>query len=366
MSSRVRRSTVMLSIVALVGIGAALVPTAAGAVAVGDEAAFRLAWENAATTQVDLTADITLTCPDGASDRNSATPITLDGNGFSITQSCASQRVLGATGGGAVELRNLTITGGSAPGDAGGGLYADTPLTITNSTFSGNSSDNGGALYATGTTTITSSTFRDNSAVAGFGNGGAIQIASTGSLTVINSTISNNTATNAGGGITTAGAPVTLVYATVVDNTGSSGANLEMGGSGDSKGTLTSFGSVVALPRGGGTNCAEVTTSSDGYNVSDDASCGFTAGTDLQGSGDPGLGQLAANGGPTQTRLPGAGSPLLDRIPASACQSGVAVGIAQDQRGLTRPGAAGCDVGSVEVQPPPPADPAVVTPTFTG
>jgi hypothetical protein len=57
-------------------------------------------------------------------------------------------------------------------------------------------------------------------------------------------------------------------------------------------------------------------TVSNGYNFSDDASCGFTSGTDLQNAGDPGLGPLAANGGPTLTRSPLPGSPLIDAIPA--------------------------------------------------
>jgi hypothetical protein len=115
---------------------------------------------------------------------------------------------------------------------------------------------------------------------------------------------------------------------------------------------VTSFGSVVALPRGGSANCDlnGTTTTSNGYNFSDDASCGFTAATDKQNAGDPGLGPLANNGGPTQTRLPQTGSPLIDAIPIGSCQADRASGITTDQRGVSRPQGPGCDIGAVEVQ----------------
>lgn len=47
-------------------------------------------------------------------------------------------------------------------------------------------------------------------------------------------------------------------------------------------------------------------TTSQGYNFSDDASCGFTntALGDKQNAGSPLLNALAANGGPTETMLP--------------------------------------------------------------
>jgi hypothetical protein len=151
---------------------------------------------------------------------------------------------------------------------------------------------------------------------------------------------------------------VTLVYATVVGNTApsGSGSNLDVG-------SLTSFGSVVALPQGGGTNCHDQgPTTSNGFNFSDDASCGFTAATDKQNAGDPGLGALANNGGPTQTRLPQPGSPLIDAIPVASCQADGASGITTDQRGVTRPQGAACDIGAVEVEQAAPAPPAPPSP----
>jgi hypothetical protein len=59
-------------------------------------------------------------------------------------------------------------------------------------------------------------------------------------------------------------------------------------------------------------------------------------------SGDPILGALRDNGGPTQTQALGAGSAAIDR--GAACA-------ATDQRGITRPDAA-CDIGAYEFTAP--------------
>lgn len=113
-------------------------------------------------------------------------------------------------------------------------------------------------------------------------------------------------------------------------------------------------------------------THSNGSNWDDDASCLFGAGPgDHSNGGDPQLGSLANNGGPTQTQPPLTGSPLIDAIPDSACQTApLATGIATDQRGLPRPSPAGgaCDIGAVEIQVVASVVPipVVITPRFTG
>jgi hypothetical protein len=141
-------------------------------------------------------------------------------------------------------------------------------------------------------------------------------------------------------------ADLTLIYSTVVDNSATVGANVFVHQS--SFIFRNSFGSVVALPQGGGDNCGfqgTPATTSSGYNFSDDDSCNFTEPTDNVADGnDPMLGALADNGGPTQTMLPQPGSPLIDAIqPISECQVDV------DQRGVPRPQIKGCDTGAVEV-----------------
>jgi hypothetical protein len=206
----------------------------------------------------------------------------------------------------------------------------------------------------------------------------------TSSATFENSTITGNT--QAFGSAINIDGSLTLNYVDVVDNTnegepetqgtGGRGAGAQFVGDDNAANitaeTLESFGSVVTEPNGG-PNCESIETpTDDGYNYSDDVSCGFDDSTSNAATGnDPMLGALADNGGPTQTLLPLTGSPLLDAIPTAVCTD---VGILVDQRGITRPQGTGCDVGAVEVEvvpppePPPAAVPAavVITPRFTG
>ncbi len=108
--------------------------------------------------------------------------LTIDGAGRSITIS----------GGGAVQvminlstltLNALTIAHGRCDGSlfcstGGAGVYSQGgTLTVTNSTFSGNTADSlgGGAIRGIGTLTIRNSTFSGNSSPSSFG--GAIAVA---------------------------------------------------------------------------------------------------------------------------------------------------------------------------------------------
>ncbi len=178
-------------------------------------------------------------------------------------------------------------------------------------------------------------------------------------VTIVDSTITGNHAVT-GGGIFTTG-PLTLVYATFADNFATAFANLDAS-------TLNSFGSVVAVPQGGGINCLVGTTNSSGYNYEEGlGDCGFGSGPgDVTNGPSPQPGPLADNGGPTQTMAPQAGSRLADAIPVGACQADGAAGVSTDQRGVARPQGVGCDVGAVEVQVSTPAPVVVTTPRFTG
>jgi hypothetical protein len=77
-------------------------------------------------------------------------------------------------------------------------------LTITNSTFSGNSAGAGGAIYNTGTATVSSSTFYGNSADPTSDAGGGAIFNDYGTATVSNSSFSGNSA-SMGGAISNCG-----------------------------------------------------------------------------------------------------------------------------------------------------------------
>jgi hypothetical protein len=375
-----RALSVLAGPAAAVLAGGALVlatPGVASATAVTTEAEFTTAWEANGTSSIELSNDITLTCDSGAPFRNSATGIVIEGNGFTLRQTCPDSQVMSSHGTGAVTFRNLTVTGGDASGATpGGAILAFGDLTVEHSTITDNHAEfSGGALTGNGTITVIDSTVSNNTTG---GNGGGIAGNNLDSaVVVINSTITGNAVTSEGiGGGGIAAADLTLIYSTVVDNSATVGANVFIHQT--TNVFRNSFGSVVARPAGGGENCGfqggkDVTSS--GFNFSDDASCLFAADTDRQDAGDPMLGALGANGGPTLTMLPQAGSPLVDAIPVEQCQADGAAGIATDQRGVTRPQGGGCDVGAVEVAgtvvppvtPPvtPPA-PIVEAPRFTG
>jgi hypothetical protein len=384
----VRRSSIrpLLAVAALAAAGlVALTASPASAVTVSDEAELRAAYADVNETVIDLANDIDLTdCGAGDLERNSATPVTVDGHGFTITQTCPNERVIASSGAGGLTLVAVVITGGNAVGNGGGGVFVtgNGPLTIIGSTITGNSapatggggvngaeievidstiSDNdaadfGGAINGQNVTLV-NSTITGNTSAGRAGGVGAADIS------LVNSTVTGNTAESApgGGGLFAFG--VDLISSTVVDNTAPTSANIyaETG--------LTSAGSVVALPQGGGENCGGGgINSSNGFNFTDDDSCGLSDSTDTE-DGDPGLAPLADNGGPTETRSP-EGGPLVDAIPAADCQ------LSNDQRGVSRPQGPGCDIGAVEVEvavvppPPPPTDPGTgpipATPAFTG
>jgi hypothetical protein len=102
--------------------------------------------------------------------------------------------------GAGMTVSNSTFIGNSALYGGGAIFVGGGPLTVTNSTFSGNTSDTGGAIYSYGGT-IANSTFNGNSATNGTsGLGGAIESVS-GSLVANNDIFSNNTALQYGAGI---------------------------------------------------------------------------------------------------------------------------------------------------------------------
>jgi predicted outer membrane repeat protein len=292
-------------------------------------------------------------------------------------------------------ISNSTFTdnhaGLAATRDGGAIQTSEGDFTITDSTFSGNTStrDGGAIRSAVSNFTISNSTFSLNAGEGGGGDGGAIQV-SEGSFTISNSTFDRNATPDDGGAIRVAEGAITATNSTFTGNSaGEEGGALRtfsaspvaltyvtMSGNGAPIGAtvhgeqtpLVAYGSVLADPVGGA-NCEDVLTTSNGYNFSTDAACDFTGTGDTEDGPDPQLGALGDNGGPTPTMLPALTSPLVDAIPLAACEPGVTA----DQRGLPRPadadddGVEACDIGAVELQPaPPPPEPIVLVPTFTG
>jgi hypothetical protein len=275
----------------------------------------------------------------------------------------------------------LTITDCTISGNTAGGIFNNGTLTITDSTITGNTGTSGGGIYSnSGTVSITDSTISNNSAnSSGFAQGGGIY--NPGALvTITDSTISNNSASSSdfagGGGIWSGGIPisinccpfdrissvghfgepgsVTITDSTISNNSVSgSGGNAVGGGIGQGASILVGA-TIVAANTVDGTlqNCFGFPLSSVGYNLTDDSdggACGFTQGSDKVNVA-PDLGPLAANGGTILTRLPAVNSPAVGVIPAPLSFNGMAVcgPGAVDQRGLPRLDPP-CTIGAVEV-----------------
>src|SRR5262245_22330821 len=105
---------------------------------------------------------------------------------------------------GALTLTDMVITANTAGGD-GGGINGNTggSQTLINSTVSGNTAGLGGGLSLIGPLTLVNTTVSGNTSTTASGGGG---VASNGTPVVINSTITGNHApAGAGGGIKTFG-----------------------------------------------------------------------------------------------------------------------------------------------------------------
>jgi hypothetical protein len=294
-------------------------------------------------------------CAEGDLDYTGTDPLTITGNGSTIQQTCA-ERVIETDGD--ITITDTTVRGGNQAGGLGGGVEADTDdVTLVRSTVTDNQASTGGGVGAI-RATLVESTVSGNTASS---TGGGVWADQT--LDATNSTINSNTAGTSGGGLVVVNTSITLLYVTLVGNTAPTGANLQIQPGGDQ---LVSFASVVGNAQGGGVGCdiaPGAVTTSQGYNFSSDASCGFGgAPGDIVAGGDPLVGPLGDNGGRTRTMLPQPGSPLIDNAECAAAPDVVTT----DQRGVTRPQGGACDIGAVEivVEPAPPG--VLAPPRFTG
>lgn len=179
-------------------------------------------------------------------------------------------------------------------------------LTVRNSTLSNNEAEQGGAIstFEGTSTTVSNTTFIQNRAEY---DGGAIWN-DRGAVTVQQSTFSGNSAATdsangAGGGIYNTEGTLTVQQSTFSDNSAASGGGIA------NLGTLDLTNTILANSRGGG-DCVTGTISTNRYNLIEDGSCSDTA-IGLV-TGDPRLGPLADNGGPTATYALLPGSPAIN------------------------------------------------------
>ncbi len=242
---------------------------------------------------------------------------------------------------GTATITASTFSGNSATFRGGAININGGMLKITDSTFSDNTADDiGGAIAInTGTVEISGSTFSGNSAIQPYGGGGAI--GSFATLAITNSTFSGNSGAEGGAIGNFNYGTLSIIASTLSNNSATYGGGAVANGF---AGTLKTSDSIVAGNFAAyGPNCynSTGTLTSLGFNLSDDTSCLFAATGDIQNSASVNLDALADNGGPTLTMLPSLGSDAIDN---GACRTSA------DQRRYSRPSGSGCDIGAVEVQ----------------
>jgi hypothetical protein len=283
--------------------------------------------------------------------------------------------------GGVLAFGTLTVRRSTLDANrgTGSGAIAAADGLIEDSVLSNNSSRSfGGAMLFIGT--IRRTAIVNNTATTG-GGGGLV------SGTIERSTIAGNSASE-GGGISVGYGPLVLRSSTITGNRADDGSGVFVDPrSGDGPESITIERSTVAANEalsvadtataaeiavdaaapadpdrrfdvshsviGNGTiagcRLGETAVVSQSYTFWTDDTCGApAAGGDIVNGGDPKLGPLQDNGGPTPTRLPLPGSELRDRIPLDhvGCAGG-------DQRGVPRPQGLGCDIGATEAEVPP-------------
>jgi len=248
------------------------------------------------TFSVDGTITLGSTLPEIGSE------ITINGAGQSITLSGNNAvRVMLVNASGTLNLNVVTIAEGTTdPFEDGGAILNNGTLTVSNSTFSNNSADAaGGGIANNNTATVTNSTFSGNDDYAIFHSG-----YSGGTLTVGNSTIAGNN-----GGIVYIYSGLTLQNSIVANN---------------------------------GTDCYDPIIqgglTADSFNIDSDGTCDNAT---TQTVAQLNLGSLTNNGGDTQTIALLAGSSAIDAGDDTICP-------AADQRGVSRPQGTSCDSGAFE------------------
>ena len=287
-------------------------------------------------------------------------------NNLTVTNGYANEGgAIKVNNGGVLRLNSSTIQNSEAHSSDGGGIRCDNcTVNVTNSVIANNqAADDGGGVHASGAFTVTNSIVRNNSA-GDDGGGFWSQTPSTSTnLTVTGSSFSGNTATNSGGqgGAIYANGAIGLVSvsnSTIYDNRATSGgaffqfqgtsnfthvtivynqAQSNAGALRKSSGTVNFRNSIIAgTTTNGSTRARDCRGPLDQnrMNLIEDGSCS------AQFSGDPLLASTVAGSPPYYALLES--SPVIGEGHAVHCAA-----VGTDQRGQARP-ATGCDLGAYE------------------
>lgn len=322
------------------------------------KSAINAANANPDPTTIELAAACTYTLTDvdndvAATDGPNGLPpltsnITINGNGAIITRDSTAPafRILYVGSSGALTLNDATISGGIAsvaPSyHRGGGIDSSGTLTVNRSTIANNSAGwSGGGIQSSGTT-LTDVTLSGNSAAVG----GAFFSGSDSTSHLERVTFVNNSDAL----FNDWRAVVTVGNSTFVGNSGAAINNFQDGTitvvnvtlSDNAAGLNNNAGEVVVKNSILANGCSNITDG--GNNIDSDGTCGVGTATDprLDPAG------LKNNGGSTQTIALMSDSPAIGAGNDTVCAASPVSGV--DQRRVTRPQGAHCDIGAFELE----------------
>jgi CSLREA domain-containing protein len=252
-----------------------------------------------------------------------------------------------------------SVIAGNKSNKNGGGLSNHGDMELKRIEISGNTAGkNGGGIF---NTTDKETSLHESAVINNVSSGEGGGIYNSGTMDVMNCTISGNKAATYGGGVRATGKKsLMLSYVTIADNDalGSGGGVMATSVTGIANKPVVMSNTIVARNKAAdkmdvdGADCAGEVKSLghnlfgnvDGCNLNDSK-------TDQKGTKralkDPMLAQLGSYGGPTKTHDLLSNSPALDK--------GICF-IEIDQREIDRPKGNACDIGAVEheggVNPP--------------
>jgi hypothetical protein len=297
--------------------------------------------------------------------------VTVKGTGARTTTVSATglgDRVFDVLEGGQLTLSGLTVSGGEAIGEDGGGIRVEQAgLLLEGVAVRNNVSSKrgygGGIISERSSLTIVASLLAEN---RNSGDGGGFE-SNESQVAIVNTTIANNVVDTSlypespgwgafGGGAEVDDGTLRMQNVTVSGNSIRDGNG---GGEGEGAGlavyktvtsefvnTIVSGNTATEVEKTG--QCYEPVTSI-GHNLEAPEPAGeprcFSGPTDL--IGDPLLRPLANNGGETDTMALRWGSPAINTGDPANCP-------ATDQRGVKRPQLGTCDIGAFEFVPPAP------------
>jgi uncharacterized repeat protein (TIGR01451 family) len=264
-------------------------------------------------------------------------------NGMSTIDGGGARRGVTVSGiSSTVERFSVQNGNGYGSGEGGGGIANSGTLTLTTSIVTGNSYGNtcctggggGGGIFNRGTLVLLSSTVSGNFLLGGFSGAGIENFGSLASLTMVNSTVSDN---SGGEGIYSFVGTVNLANSTVTSN-GTHGVH-------NIQGAVTLRNSILEGCYNN-LNGYFGTITSLGYNLVPLGGTGCTLLSSDLTSVDIRLGLLQDNGSPIPTRALLPGSPAINVGNPSGCTDHLGNPLPLDQRGAPRVGR--CDIGAYE------------------